>query len=127
MNNTTVSFKPNYTHLDAPYVLHRGDMLLLRSADKDVAVFIVVEYKHDTHINNKYCSLINIETGDAVCDEPISKATVERRILNHILRLGKPGQKAYNLSIPSEKYADFNLVFIGRNRRDINIEVRDYE
>ena len=89
--------------------------------------FEVGKYKTGTHINNKYCSLVNIETGDAVCDEPISKATVERRILNHILRLGKPGQKAYNLSIPSEKYADFNLVFIGRNRRDINIEVRDYE
>ena len=127
MNNTTVSFKPNYTHLDTPYVLHSGDMLLLRSADKDVAVFIVVEYNHGAHINDKYCSLINIETGGAVCDEPISKSTVERRILNHILRLGKPGQKAYNLSIPNEKYADFNLVFISRNRRDINIEVRDYE
>lgn len=102
-------------------------MLLLRSEDKDIAVFLVTDYKGDVNNRCNYCSLINIETGDEVCAEPISRATVERRILNHILRLGKPGNKAHNLTIPSEKYADFNLIFISRNRRNINIEVIENE
>ncbi|MDD2952519.1 MAG: hypothetical protein PHC95_05065 [Parabacteroides sp.] len=100
MNN--VSIKGLQGTVDRNVKLQNGSLVLHYCNGLVIDSFIVTSYRNPNSYKNKsifkefttsYCSLISLDTGKIAFEEPSSRTTTEKRVLNHLLRAG---YKNYN-------------------------------
>lgn len=95
--------------------LNNGMIVLLQvSASSKPKSYIVTSFRNSKTTSNPrwddtatYCSLVDLEAGNIVCEEPISRKTTRPRILAHLFKYSdnKYGNDARKLFI----YKDVNL------------------
>ena len=113
MKNITINGQKKTAQLEKELSLKNGSLVLLKHTEKIVSVYMVASFRDNKNRYKgadtaPYCTLVNLDTGGYAFEEPCSRKTTVRRVLNHILRLGG-SDYAYNANIPVEKYGEFDV------------------
>lgn len=93
MQNIRIKNMNRYEDIDRKIMLNNGSLILHKKNDKVIGIYLVTSYrgnknKYPSESTNKYCSLIDLETGKIAFEERCSRATTERRVLKHLTHVG---------------------------------------
>lgn len=127
MKNISINGKKRSTDLERQIELNNGALVFLKNDNGIDSVYMVVSFRDNKNRYNgdrtdKYCTLLNLDTGAFAFEERCSRKTTVRRVLNHILALGC-ADYSYNLSIPSERYNNFDIEVYRSGKYAIDISL----
>ena len=93
MKNITINRQKKTAQLEKPISLTNGALVLLKHNGEIDRVFMVVSFRDNKNryhgdSTEKYCSLLDLDSGYYAFEERASRKTTVRRVLNHVLRLG---------------------------------------
>ena len=125
MQNIKVIKNEMIPDLDKSARLFDGSLVLIKYKGFVTGALIVVPFRdHKNRYRgddiSRYCSLINLDDGKILFEQRCSRYTTVRRILNHVLKLGKNNYE-YNQSIPAATYVGCDIEIIPNGKYEINI------
>lgn len=127
MNNITINGVKTVANLEREITLNNGALVFLKEKGAVKKVFMVVSFRDNKNVygnqdTGKYCTLVDLDSGYFPFEERCSRKTTVRRVLNHILRLGKANY-SYNRSIEVEKYGDHDIEIHALNNYKLDISI----